>query len=43
VPAATWLSIGAGIDPELGLILGYDAVAFGALGLSVWFFIHRRD
>ncbi|MDF3052569.1 MAG: hypothetical protein K0S19_674 [Geminicoccaceae bacterium] len=41
--AATWLSVGVGIDLELGLTLGYAAIAFGGLGLSLWFFTHCRD
>jgi hypothetical protein len=41
--AATWLSVRAGIDLEPGLTLGYAAIAFGALGLSLWFFRHCRN
>ena len=41
--AATWLSVRAGLALETGLTLGYGAIAFGALGLSVWFFQRCRD
>jgi hypothetical protein len=41
--ASTWFSVRAGIDPELELTLAYAAIAFGALGLSLWFFRHCRD
>jgi hypothetical protein len=41
--AATWLSVEAGFDLELGLTLGYAGLAWGALGLSFWFFRHCRE
>jgi hypothetical protein len=41
--AATGLSVRAGLPLETGLTLGYAVIAFGALGLSVWFFQHCKD